>query len=74
MAQLSQEVLKRFKTNDDLTYAIAKGTNRKFETVAKWVRGNDPLSMLTSKAVVLIIKEFTGLNEEQIIKQKKVVA
>jgi hypothetical protein len=67
MPQLSNKVKELFAKDDDLIYAIAKGMNLKFETVAKWKRGNDPDERLTSRASILIIKEETGLSEEQIL-------
>jgi hypothetical protein len=72
MSQLNQELLERLRTDDALALAIAKGTNRKFGTVQKWISGDDRLNMLTSKAVVLIIKEETGLKEDEIIEQERV--
>lgn len=72
MPKFSKKVKQLFKKNDELTYAIARGMNMKFETVAKWVRGNDPDNRLTSRASILIIKEETGLSEEEILEPEKV--
>lgn len=51
--------------NDDATYALAKGCGKAFKTVEKWMRLKDPI--LTSKAMVYLIKDITGLTEDQIL-------
>ena len=65
MPQVTQEVLNKLREDEKLVFKISQGMNRRFRTVENWVRDND--EMLASKAVVLIIKEETGLSEKQIL-------
>ena len=68
MAQIKTDVLERLKADEELQFAIAQGMNKKFRTVGYWLKTND--EMLASKAVVLIIKDVTGLMEDEIIEQE----
>ena len=58
--------------NDDAKYTLSKGINRSFKTVDRWIRQND--KMLSSKGVVFLIKEITGLAEEEILNVEPVTA
>lgn len=68
MEHLSNDVMERLKVDDALVFAIAKGMKKRFNTVFRWIMSRD--EMLTSKGVVLIIKEETGLSEDQIVEGK----
>lgn len=67
-----QELLEKLKESEELQFTIAKGMKKKFRTIEKWVKTND--EMLSSKAVVLIIKDATGLSEEEILEQETATA
>jgi hypothetical protein len=65
MSHIRQDVLARLKNDESLQLEIAKGLNKRMSTVIAWIRGNH--KMLASKAVVLLIKDITGLTEDEIV-------
>jgi hypothetical protein len=65
MPHIRQEVLSRLKNDESLQLQIAQGLNKRMSTVIAWLRSNH--KMLASKAVVLLIKEITGLSEDEIV-------
>lgn len=71
MIQLTQEALKRLKSDEELQLRIAQGMgNKKIRTVRHWVREyekNGSEENLTSQAVVLIISKVTGLPEGKVV-------
>lgn len=72
MATLNKDVLQRLRDDEFLQLDIAKGMGRKLSTVKSWIRYND--DMLVSKAVLLIIKDVTGLRDSQILESTSATA
>jgi hypothetical protein len=71
MAQIDPVVLKRIYNDDDI-YAIAKHLGVGFRSVERWIINPKYHHKLTTNACLAIIKERTGLAENEILIQDTV--
>lgn len=60
-------VAKMILQSPDIKEAISKQEDVRIETVRRWIRGED--KNLTRASVVKIIKDATGLSDEQILEE-----
>jgi hypothetical protein len=64
---LKPNIIQTLRDKEVIQFKIATALNRKFRTVDRWIREND--SMLTSPAVLAIIKQETGLPDNEILEE-----
>jgi len=67
MFKIKPVVLERLVQDESLQLSLAKAMLKRVSTIKTWIRDRD--EVLTSKAVVLVIKDLTGLSEEDIIQE-----
>jgi hypothetical protein len=72
MPKIKESLLKRLREDEDLQLDIAKAMKKRTSTIKTWIRYEDEL--LTSKAVVLVIKDLTGLPESDILEPEPATA
>lgn len=63
--QLKENIRQQILSDDDTILAIAKATGKKFRTVFQWLQDNS--EYLTLASSLNVIKEFTGLNDTEIL-------
>ena len=65
---LTEKALKAITSNETLKGRIATACNRSVYTIIRWVQDKDV--MLTTAAVLQLIREETGMSDEEILIQE----
>jgi len=68
MAQLKKSVLEKLRQDESLQQKMSAAMVKRISTIKSWLRYNDVI--LTSKAVLLVIQDLTGLSEEEILEKQ----
>lgn len=71
---IKQEVIDNIKEDKRLKAQLCAVFNKHFGTVERWINMNIDNGPLTTTAAMKIIKEETGLSEEQILEQEPATA
>lgn len=70
--QITENAIGKIKGNNIALGALCMAFNRHMKTIEAWV--TDKNMMLTTPKAVDVIKEHTGLTEDQILEQETVAA